>query len=91
MPDHEFTTGRAEKGELAIGALQSNRVLHDTIRISTMFQAEGMAQLVNSLFFQAAYKGRAADIGVAIGVAAQTVTGDNGTFAFSANGIKHVI
>jgi hypothetical protein len=21
MPDHEFTTGRAEKGELAIGAL----------------------------------------------------------------------
>ena len=36
MPDHEFTTGRAEKGELAIGALQSNRILHDAIRISTM-------------------------------------------------------
>ena len=62
MPDHEFTTGRAEKGELAIGALQSHRVLHDAIRISTMFQAEGMAQFVNGLFFQTAYKRRAADI-----------------------------
>ncbi len=90
MPDHEFTTGRAEKGELAIGALQSNRVLHDTIRISTMFQAEGMAQLVDSLFFQAAYKGRAADIGVAVGVAAQTVTGDNGTLAFELGLTKYI-
>ena len=82
MPDHEFTTYRAEKGELAIGALQSHRILHDAIRISTMFQTKGMAQLVNGLFFQTAYKRRAADIRVTVGVAAQTITGDNGTLAF---------
>ena len=82
MPDHEVTTGRAEKGELAIGALQADRVLHDAIRISTMSQAECMTQFVNGLLFQAAYKGRAADFRVAVGVAAQTITGDNGTLAF---------
>ena len=82
MQDHEFTTGRAEKGELAIGALQSDRVLHDAIRISTMFQAECMAQFVNGLFFQAVYKRRAAGFRGAVGVAAQAITGDNGTRAF---------
>ena len=82
MPDHEVTTGRAEKGELAIGALQADRVLHDAIRISTMSQAEGMTQFVNGLLFQAAYKGRAADFRVAVWVAAQTITGNNGTLAF---------
>jgi len=82
MPDHEFTTGRAEKGELAVGALQADRVLHYAIRISTMSEAKCMAQFVNGFFFQAAYKRRAADFRTAVGVAAQTITGDNGTLAF---------
>ena len=37
MPEHELSTGRAEKGELAIGTLYSDRIPHDAIRISTMF------------------------------------------------------
>jgi len=74
MPDHEFTTGRTEVGELAVGALQADRVLHDAIRIGTMSQTECMAQFVNGLFFQAAYKRRAADFRTAVGVAAQTIT-----------------
>jgi len=82
MPDHEFTTGRAEKGELAVGALQADRVLHYAIRISTMSEAKCMAQFVNGFFFQAAYERRAADFRTAVGVAAQTITGDNGTLAF---------
>ncbi len=82
MPDHEFTTGRAEVGELAVGAFQADRVLHDAIRIGAMFKAKGVAQFVNGLFFQAAYERRAADFRGAVGIAAQTITGDNSTLAF---------
>jgi len=82
MPNHEVTTGRAEVGELAVGALHSDRVLHNAIRISTMSQAECMAQFVNGLFFQAAYERRAANFRTAVGIAAQAITGDNGTLAF---------
>ncbi len=82
MPEHEFTTGRAEKGELAVGALHSDRVLHDAIRIGAMSEAECMAQFVDGLFFQATYERRAANCGIAVGIAAQTITGDNGTRAF---------
>lgn len=47
-----------------------------------MFQTECMAQFVNGLFFQAVYERRAADFRTAVGIAAQTITGDNGTLAF---------
>ena len=81
MPDHEFTAGRAEVGELAVGTLQSDRVLHDAIRIGAMFKAKGVAQFVDGFFFQTAYERRAAKCGIAVGIAAQTITGDNGTLA----------
>ena len=81
MPDHEFATGRTEVGEFAIGALQADRVLHDAIWIGAMFQAKGMAQFVDGLFFQTIYERRAADCGITVGIAAQTITRDNGTLA----------
>ena len=82
MPDHEFTTGRTEKGELAVGAFQADRVLHNAIRIGAMFQAKGVAQFVDGLFFQTTYERRAANFRGAAGIAAQAITGDNGTLAF---------
>ena len=90
MPNHEVTTGRAEVGELAVGALQSDRILPYAIRIGTMFQAECMAQFVNGLFVQAAYERRAANFRGAVGIAAQAITGDNGTLAFELGLSKYI-
>ncbi len=54
-----------------------------------MFQPECMAQFVDGLFLQAAYKRRAADLRGVVGVAAQTITGDNGTLAFELSLAKY--
>ncbi len=90
MPDHEFTTGRTEKGELAVGAFQADRVLHNAIRIGAMFKAKGVAQFVDGLFFQTTYERRAANFRTAVGIAAQAITGDNGTLAFELGLAKYI-
>ena len=42
VPQHEVPTCRAEEREFSVGALQPNRVLHDAVWVSTVFQAEGV-------------------------------------------------
>ena len=90
MPEDEVPAGAAKEGELAIGASEADRILHDTIRIHTVSQTEGVPEFVNRLLFQAVEDRWATGGGPALLIAMEAITRDHRALTLELGLAKHM-